>query len=65
MIAEKFQIHGVKITGKNICKQKNQSAHFYSCPQAKPSSKILLSPIQAERNYPFPPNKVFGKSIFR
>ena len=33
-------------------------------PQAKLSPWFLSSPLQAEGNYPFLPNEVFGKPIF-
>ena len=47
MVAEKFQIQVVKITGKYICESKKiESVHFYSCPQAKLSPWFLLSPLQ-------------------
>ena len=51
MVVEKFQIYGAKITANTFASQKIESAHFYSCPQAK------LSPIiipQTDRNCPFP-----------
>ena len=64
VIAKKFQIHGVKITGKYICESKNECVYFYTCPQAKLFPRFLSSPLQAEGNYPFPQNNVFWKSIF-
>ena len=65
MIAEKFQIDSVKITGKYICqsKKKVESVHFYSCLQPK-LSPAFISTLQAEGNYPFLPNSVFWRSIF-
>ena len=65
MIAEKFQIYSVKITGKYICqsKKKKESVHFYSCLQPK-LSPVFISTLQAEGNYPFLPNSVFWRSIF-
>ena len=41
-----------------------ESVHFYSCPQAKLSSRFLSSPLQVEGNYPLSLNNVFWKSIF-
>ena len=41
MVAEKFQIYGVKITGKYIntfVSQKIESVHFYSCPKQNSAS---------------------------
>ena len=58
MVAEKFQILGVKFTENTV-----ESVYFYSCPQAKLSPRFLLSPLQAGENYTSPSN-VFLKSIF-
>ena len=41
MVAEKFQIYGVKITGKymnTFVSQKIESVHFYSCPKQNSTS---------------------------
>ena len=57
MVAKTFQIHGVKITGKYICESKTE--FVYSWLQAKLSPRLLLSPVQAKGNYPFPPTEVF------
>ena len=47
MVAEKFQIYSVKITGNTLVSQKTESVQFYSCPQAKLSLRFLsLSPRQ-------------------
>ena len=49
MVAEKFQIHGVKITRKYISEsKKTESVHFHSCSQAKVSPRSLSSPLLAE-----------------
>ena len=59
MIAEKFQIDSVKITGNTFVSQKKmESVHFYSCLQPK-LSPAFISTLQAEGNYPFLPNSVF------
>ena len=54
-----FQIHGAKITWKYTFESKNRICSFSLMPQANPPP-----PPQAERNYPFHPNKVFWKSFF-
>ena len=59
MVKKMFRIHGVKITGNTFMSQRTESVHLYSCPQAKLSPRFLSSLLQAEGNYPFPPNKVF------
>ena len=41
MVVEKFQINGAKITANTFASQKIESAHFYSCPQAKLSPIII------------------------
>ena len=47
MVAEKFQIYSVKITGNTLVSQKTESIQFYLCPQAKLSRRLLsLSPRQ-------------------
>ena len=50
MVVEKFQILGVKITGKYISNSPPDSYYYI--------------PLQAEGNYPFPRNNVLLKSIF-
>ena len=53
MVAEKFQIHRVKITASTFVNQKIESAHFYSFPQAKLSPRFLsLSPRQTGIAHP-------------
>ena len=48
MVAEKFHIFSVKITGKFVS-QKIESVHFYSRPKAKlPPRFLSLSPRQKE-----------------
>ena len=47
MVAKKFQIYSVKITANTFVSLKIESFHFYSCAQAKLSSRFLsLSPRQ-------------------
>ena len=60
MVAEKFQVDGVKIIGKYICDSKKiKPVYFYSCPQVKLFPRFLLSPVQSEGNYPFLLNNIF------
>ena len=46
MVPEKFQIHGVKITGKYICESKIESVHFFLMPSSKilPQVFIITTP---------------------
>ena len=61
MIAEKFQIYSVKITGKYICQSKKKKGicPFLLMPPTKTLSPVFISTLQAEGNYPFLPNSVF------
>ena len=59
MVAQKFQIYGVKITGKYICESKNKSVHFYSCPQAKLSLRFLSLPPR-EKEFTYSSRTVFS-----
>ena len=63
MLVEKFEIYGVKITGKNICELKKWACSFLLMPPNKSLTQVLIIP-QAEGKYPFPPNNVFWKFIF-
>ena len=40
MVAEKFQIYSVKTTANTFVSQKIESVQFYSCPQAKLSTRF-------------------------
>ena len=42
MVVKRFQVYSVKITANTFVSQKNESVHFYSCPQEKLSSRFLL-----------------------
>ena len=64
LVAEKFQIYSIKITGKYICESNNKSVHFYSCPQAKALPQVFISISQAERNSAFLANSVVWIYIF-
>ena len=52
-----------RLLEKTFLSQKIESVSFYSCPQAKLSTRFLSSPLQAN-HYSFSPNSVFYKSIF-
>ena len=70
MVAENFQIYGIKITPNTFVSQKIESVHFYSYPQAKLSLPppphppippgICHSPT-VRRELPIPP---FFEDIF-
>ena len=65
MVAEKFQIYSVKITGKYICESKKLNLFIFThtpkqtplTPPPPPHVFIIIP--QAEGNYPFFPNSVF------
>ena len=59
-----FQIHGVKITGKYICESNNWICSNLLMPSSKTPPRFLSSLLQAEGNYPFPPNKFFENLFF-
>ena len=59
-----FQIHGVKITRKYICKSNNWICSNLLMPSSKTPPRFLSSLLQAEGNYPFPPNKFFENLFF-
>ena len=52
MVAEKFQIYSIKITGNTLVNQKNESARFYSCPPSKTLSQVFIIIPQADGNGP-------------
>ena len=58
-----FKFMMLRLMENKFLRQKIESVHFSSWPQAKLSSRFLSPPNQTEGNYPFPPNKVFWKSI--
>ena len=58
MVAKKFQIYCVKITGKHIC----ESVIFAHAPNKMLPQVLIITP-QAEGNYPIPLNSVFWKSF--
>ena len=51
IVAEKFKIHGVKITGKCICESKKMNLFIFTC--------VPKLPLQAGDSFPFPPHNVF------
>ena len=61
MVAEKFQIYGVKVTGNTFVSQKIESVHFYSCPQQNsPPGFYHYTP--GRRELPNPPEQHFFPS---
>ena len=50
MVAEKFQIYSIKITGNTLVSQKTESVQFYSCPQNKTLSQVFIIIPQADGN---------------
>ena len=63
MFAEKFQIYGIKVTGKYICESKNWICSFLLMYPSKTFPQVLLISPQAEGNYKFLLNSVLWKSI--
>ena len=59
MVAEKFQIHGVKIIAKCICESKYWICSILLMSQAKISPRFLSLPLQAGGKYPFPQHNLF------
>ena len=50
---------------KNIFEsQKNESVHFYACPEAKLSFRFLTLPFQAQEITHFPPKTTVFENIF-
>ena len=65
MVAEKFHIHGVKITEKKtFVSQKIKAVYFFSCPQAKLSPRFLSLSFQPGGTNPFPPTMLFQNLFF-
>ena len=64
MVAKKFQIYGVNITGKYICGSKKWICSVLLMPPTKSLPQIFIIMPQAEGNYPFLPNSIFCRSIF-
>ena len=62
MVAEKFQIYGVKITGEYLLESKNFI--FTHAPKQSSPPRFLLSPLQAEGNYQSILNKFFENLFF-
>ena len=59
IVAEKFQIYGVRITGKYICESKNWIYSFLLMPTSKTLPQVFIIILQTEGNCPFLPNNVF------
>ena len=59
MIAEKNQIHGVKITGKCTCKSKNWICSFLLKSPSKRLPQILIITTPGRRKLPIAPDQHF------
>ena len=64
MVAKKFHIHCVKITGKYIYELKIESVHFYSCPQTKLSPQVFIITTPDRRKLPISSEQLFLKIYF-
>ena len=58
-LQKSFKFMVLRLLENTFESQKIEFVNLYSCPQAKRSPRFLSSPLQAEGNYPLPPNKVF------
>ena len=64
MVAEKFQIHGAKITRKYISESKKLNLSiFINVPKQKSPPGLIITTF-GRRNYAFLWNNVFQRSIF-
>ena len=61
-LQKRFKFMVLRLLENILVSQKTESVYPWS--QAKLSSRFLLSQLQVEGNYRFPPNKVFWKSIY-
>ena len=64
MVAEKFQIYSVQTTANTFVRQKNESAQFYSCPQAKLSPRFLYHYPPSRQELCITPEQHFLKIFF-
>ena len=48
MVVEKFQIYGVKITGKYLCESKKWICSFLLMPPSKTLPQVFIIPWQME-----------------
>ena len=55
-LRKSFKFMVLRLLENTFVSEKLESVYFYSYPQAKLSPWSLSSPLQAEENYPFPPN---------
>ena len=62
MVAKKFQIHGVKITGKYICESKKKT--FLLLPPSRTLPLVFIITIPGRRKLPTPPKQSFLKIYF-
>ena len=63
-LRKSFKFMVLRLLENTFVSEKLESVYFYSYPQAKLSPWSLSSPLQAEENYPFPPNSACLKSVF-
>ena len=61
MVAEKFQIHGVKITGKCICESKSWICSFLLMSLSKNLSQVLIITTAGRRKLTISPKQCFLK----
>ena len=59
MVVEIFQIHGVKITGKYICKSKSWICSFLLLSLSKNISQVLLITTAGRRKVTISPKRFF------
>ena len=64
MFAGKFQIHGIKITGKYIFESKNWIIHFYSFSQAKLFPRFYYRHSRQKEITHFPRTTFFENLFF-
>ena len=63
MIGQKFQIYGVKITGKYICESKKMNLFNFTHDPSRTLPQVLTISPQAEGNYSFP-RTAFSENLF-
>ena len=64
MVAESFKFMVLRVVENALVSEKIESAHFYSCSQAKIPLRFLTSLLQAELGYPFLQNNRFFENLF-
>ena len=64
MVAETFQIYGVKITGKEICESKNWICSFLFMPPSNILLQVLITTTPGRRKLPTSREQRFLKIYF-